>query len=411
MKNPSFIISCLFFSLYCASQVPITSIEGYLDLAVPDIDHSVYIGSEAGQNSRVDTILSNVFIGYQSGRENIRGSTNNFVGAFSGAANTFGDGNTYFGNFTGDGRLLGFFNTCIGNGAGRLFSTEVREFFGNTMIGSEAGRSAQGSGNVFLGMRAGFGSMGDNRLMIANASGDSTEVLIYGEFDNEVLRINGDLHIASNNPDGNSRLRMKGAGGVLNEVIRYDSDNNNILVGSVSGAGGKLFFRSDSRSQMALLENGNLGVGVLDPQQKLHVDGTIRLDDVPSSSGSFDLRMNSAGDITRQTSDARLKKNIATLDRSLEKLLSLRGVSFTWNEDPKAGVQLGLVAQEVIEVIPEIVHQNFDGFYSVDYSELVGVFVEAIKEQQDLITSLKAQNTSLEERVLLLEKQFQALTH
>ena len=155
---------------------------------------------------------------------------------------------------------------------------------------------------------------------------------------------------------------------------------------------------------MTLLENGNLGIGVGTPQQRLHVDGTIRLDDVPSGAGAFDLRMSSDGDIMRQTSDIRLKKEIETLGESLEKVLRMRGVRYTWRQDPEAGVQLGLIAQEVQKVIPEIVHQNDDGFYSVDYSELVGVFVEAIKEQHKEVEELRAKNTALEERIAAIEK-------
>jgi len=396
----------LLMSMSLLAQAPVSQIEGFLEVYMP-FDKSVYIGMNAGKNVMQDTLLANTFVGSRSGESTIRGDVNSFVGFDSGKNNTYGSGNVFFGFAAGESNDIGGSNTYLGASSGRRNSSG----FGNTYIGSDAGSSSSGNNNVFLGRSAGFSSKGDHKLYVSNRRVDSLEALIYGEFDNEILRVNGDLQIASNNPDGNSRLRMKGTGGVLNEVIRYDSNNNNALIGSVSGGGGQLLFRSDSRTQMALIENGNLGIGVLQPKQKLHVDGTIRLDAVPTSAGSFDLRMNSSGDITKQTSDARLKKNITTLERSLEKLLSLRGVSFTWDEDPKAGVQLGLVAQEVLEVIPEIVHENFDGFYSVDYSELVGVFVEAIKEQQDLITSLKTQNTSLEERVLLLEKQFQALTH
>jgi DNA-binding NtrC family response regulator len=84
----------------------------------------------------------------------------------------------------------------------------------------------------------------------------------------------------------------------------------------------------------------------------------------------------------------------------LDKVLNLRGVSFTWNKQlsPYVGrrkdVDIGLIAQEVEEIIPEIVQEtsipNLDfQIKNVDYDRLVPVLVEAIKEQQKQIEDLK----------------------
>ena len=86
------------------------------------------------------------------------------------------------------------------------------------------------------------------------------------------------------------------------------------------------------------------------------------------------------------TSDERLKTNIKTIDNALEKTCLLRGVSFTYIQENKNSI--GLIAQEVENIIPEVVHE-YDGIKSLAYSNLVGLLVEAMKEQQVQINELK----------------------
>ncbi|MBN1896421.1 MAG: tail fiber domain-containing protein, partial [Candidatus Aenigmarchaeota archaeon] len=93
------------------------------------------------------------------------------------------------------------------------------------------------------------------------------------------------------------------------------------------------------------------------------------------------------------SSDASLKKNIATLDNSLEKILKLRGVSFNWKKDNQASI--GLIAQEVEDVYPELVTGE-DGSKAVQYGNLVAVLIEAVKEQQKEIDELEARIEVLE---------------
>lgn len=93
-------------------------------------------------------------------------------------------------------------------------------------------------------------------------------------------------------------------------------------------------------------------------------------------------------------SDRSLKKNIRTLDSSLGKILQLRGVSFDWKQDNKSSI--GLVAQEVEKVYPELVSMNEEGFKSVQYGNLVAPLIEAIKEQQKKIDQLETKITILE---------------
>ncbi len=101
------------------------------------------------------------------------------------------------------------------------------------------------------------------------------------------------------------------------------------------------------------------------------------------------------GDITAYfTSDKRHKNNIQTIPNALEKVSKLNGVTWEWNDDvnevTKQSPKTGLIAQEVLEVLPEVVKQKEDGFLGLDYSKMMGLLVEAIKEQQSQIEELKS---------------------
>ena len=98
-----------------------------------------------------------------------------------------------------------------------------------------------------------------------------------------------------------------------------------------------------------------------------------------SLSGNF----TATGNITAY-SDERLKANIETIPNALEKVNSLRGVTFD-----KDGVRgLGVIAQEVEKILPEVVMDG-EEFKSVAYGNIVGVLIEAIKELTNEVEELK----------------------
>jgi hypothetical protein len=89
------------------------------------------------------------------------------------------------------------------------------------------------------------------------------------------------------------------------------------------------------------------------------------------------------------SSDKRLKKNIKTVSNAIETINALRGVTFEWKE---GGVKsAGLIAQEVEKVLPDSVSIDDNGFMGVRYNNLIGILVEAVKDQQIQINSLKQQ--------------------
>jgi hypothetical protein len=109
------------------------------------------------------------------------------------------------------------------------------------------------------------------------------------------------------------------------------------------------------------------------------------------------------GDITAFfTSDKRHKNNIQIIPNALEKVRALNGVTWEWNDDvnevTKAAPKTGLIAQEVQAVLPEVVKQKEDGYLGLDYSKMMGLMVEAIKEQQLQIEKLQLEVADLKKQ-------------
>ena len=116
-----------------------------------------------------------------------------------------------------------------------------------------------------------------------------------------------------------------------------------------------------------------------------------------------DGELHADGDVvafSTTTSDARLKDNVTTIDNALDKVLAMRGVEFDWNATSRKDQHdLGLIAQEVEAVFPELVREkhlrvgemegNEELYKTVDYEKLTAVLIEAVKEQQAQIDELR----------------------
>jgi hypothetical protein len=134
-------------------------------------------------------------------------------------------------------------------------------------------------------------------------------------------------------------------------------------------------------------DNGNVGIGLSSPLYKLDVAGEVN--------AGTDLRVGGVLVCTPSgcvsSSDEQLKRNIAPLGKSLERISALHGVSYEWKDPERYGAsrQIGFIAQEVERVFPEVVRIDADsGMRSVSYDHLLAPVVEAIKE-------LEAENARL----------------
>jgi len=141
------------------------------------------------------------------------------------------------------------------------------------------------------------------------------------------------------------------------------------------------FTDSANTARLTVLDNGNIGIGTTTPSQKLSVVGNAQFTGVGSGAYATDLNLTSEGILTTSASDERLKKNIQSLDASstLDKLLQLNPTSFDWKSN--GAHDIGLIAQEVELVFPELVFTNkTDGFKGVNYSRLPALLISAVQE-------------------------------
>ncbi len=167
-----------------------TSMNGNLDeqITLSSPEGNVLLGENAG-NAIDGGLGDNTFIGKNAGFSNGFGGRNTFIGSGAGYFNSTGTLNTYVGRTSGR----------LGNGSRNAFLGQDCGFFMatgsyNTFLGYGAGIShTGGDGNVLIGNEAGANASGSNKLYIENTN--DAEPLIYGEFDNDLVKINGSMHV------------------------------------------------------------------------------------------------------------------------------------------------------------------------------------------------------------------------
>jgi len=184
--------------------------------------------------------------------------------------------------------------------------------------------------------------------------------------------------------------------------------NGAVVVAGGVGIGGNLNVCGNGTISGLLDVNGgatidNIQIGVTGDNEidtstgNLTIDsagGTTTIDDNLTVNGTltFNGDLNVTGDITAfYTSDQRLKDNIVAIENPLAKVLSISGNTYNWNEKSgKEGNDVGVIAQEVLEVLPEAVTTRDNGYLAVDYQKLVPLLVEAIKELSDKVKQLES---------------------
>ena len=149
---------------------------------------------------------------------------------------------------------------------------------------------------------------------------------------------------------------------------------------------------TSTSTKVIVKHNGNVGIGDNTPSYKLDIAGDMQ---VQGSSTTCVLGNGSGA--TNCSSDERLKTNIVEIDSALDKIDQLRGVTFNWKDTSKdQTTKIGVIAQDVEKVFPEVVGELKDGTKTVDYAALVAPLIEATKE-------LKAENEILREDIKALK--------
>ena len=209
------------------------------------------------------------------------------------------------------------------------------------------------------------------------------------------LKYGGNVGITNSSPDAkltvgpdisssaNGISVNAGAGG--GNILALGSTNHNWFPFS----NGQNYYSSDQHNfrnashatTFGVWNSTGLGINDTSPSYKLDVNGTIR----------------ATADVIAY-SDRRVKENIKTITGGLEKVTKLRGVSYTRKDIDDKTTKLGVIAQEVLEVLPEVVEKDDESKYSVAYGNMAGVFIEAIKELKAEVDSLKLEIKELKSK-------------
>ena len=254
----------------------------------------------------------------------------------------------------------------------------------------------------------GFPSANSNDLTLNNQNASGS--LVFNTNNLERFRINSSGFVGIGTATPSSTLTVGNtAGTIAGEITlnpnstQYEGGQINIkksLVGSTADwildqygtssadARFRIFNLISETNGITILENGNVGMGTLLPSVRLQVNGDIIANSIAGSS------------------DLRFKSNIKPIENALAKVKSLQGVYFNWNQKafPEKNfsdkTELGFIAQEVEKVLPEVVFKDTspEEYRSVKYDKVVALLVEAIKEQQKQIDSLKIQVQKLKKK-------------
>ena len=188
------------------------------------------------------------------------------------------------------------------------------------------------------------------------------------------------------------------------DTVVTTTQGEHLVVGAKDGAAFRFSGGTSSSNSGNTITTGNrIGIGAVfydstqQPSEALDINGSARFRAVGATAFFANLNITSDGTLTTATSDIRLKENIEPLTNSLEKLLQLSGVTYSWIG--QEGKKIGFIAQEVEKVIPELVFTNNnteDKIKGIHMDNITAVLVEAIKEQQKIIEELKVRISDLE---------------
>ena len=300
-------------------------------------------------------------------------------------------------------------------GTWSVSGNDVYRVAGNVGIGTaspaqklDVAGNATVSGNSYVGGRVGIGTSSPGHPLTVQADASVNSRLL-----------------GFNTPAGADKYNFSLAGGGLNLSESgvaggrlFVQDGGNLGIGTTSPQAGLHIDRPESNSaaQGVLLGGGSSG----NPSIELRGNGKTPYIDFAEGAVDYSTRLLSSGGVLNvlrpsgsgtllnvqgglqcvgavNTSDQRLKQHIRPLTGALASVLALRGVRYQWNalgvrRGGTAGAeQVGVLAQEVEKIFPELVTTNADGYKAVNYAQLAPVLIEALKEQQAQLEGLKAQ--------------------
>ena len=260
----------------------------------------------------------------------------------------------------------------IDNSVGLTANIILTEGSGDEDILLEYDGTGFGSGNYFsihsnvsswVGKGLGFNYIPSNgRVGIGTTSPDTK------------LEVIGDIALGGTST-GPLLKAIKNGGTTYDNIIYYNNQvaNNDLYLGRDSS---NIILRTNNSERMRITSGGNVGIGTTSPAEKLHVVGNIK----------------ATGDVVADcSSDERLKDNINVINNPIDKIKKIKGVEFDWNDKQSTyeGHDIGVIAQDIEKVLPELVSTRDNGYKAVKYDKLTALLIEAVKQQQEQIEKLE----------------------
>gem|GEM_PF-1240969 len=281
-------------------------------------------------------------------------------------------GNEYNTNATLTGTTL---NIIDGGGSESVnLSSLVND--ADAVIGNEYNTSAALSGTT-LNIVDGGGTKSVNLVSLRGTTNVSAGSGLTGGGTGTTATLNVAANNGLNVDATADRVQL---GGALTEGTTI-THAANTLVHNLNSTGDFLI-RDNNTAFFAARDNGRIGIGTEAPSYTLHVIGRVKSNGI------------------NETSDVRYKKDVTALGSALDKIMLLRGVNYKWKTDEypdmefEEGIQLGIIAQEIEKVFPEVVHTDEEGYKSVEYSHLVPVLIEGVKDVNTQVQSLYKQHNA-----------------
>jgi hypothetical protein len=196
---------------------------------------------------------------------------------------------------------------------------------------------------------------------------------------------------------GNQRYMATTDGSITHQPVKIAFYQGSIIFDNAVGGNKDSLLTFVTR--MKLDENGNLGIGETSPTQKLHVVGNAR---ITAMNGIGDIGADANGVLQAATSDMNLKNTIENSPFGLNEILLLNPVTFLYNDTNRKidsdVKEVGFIAQDVFDIIPNAVSSTGTGDLQLDYRAITATLVKAIQEQNLLIKALEQRIINLENK-------------
>ena len=286
-------------------------------------------------------------------------------------------------NITGD--------TTVGGTLGVTNATTLNSTLGVTGAATFTNKIAPSAGTGDKGIvwasdpGGGFGDVAF--IQYYAESGENTRLHIGIKND-----ANDDLYLEASQTTTSGALTVSGAttlSSTLGVTGNTTITNGELYITRTDAAGGDILANGGTDGIFGIFNTTNSGTISLNAKNS---GGTYNnIISLTSSTALVNGDLNVTGDITAfYTSDQRLKDNIAPISNALDKVLSISGNTFDWNkESGKEGTEAGVIAQEVLEVLPEVVTTRDNGYLAVHYDKIVPLLIEAIKELSGKVDELQ----------------------